>query len=154
MRRLMVFGMVGTVNTVVCYALFAALVHVFEWDYNLALVADYAFGAGLGYGLHRVATFADRKHVKQAFGKYALTLVITFLANLLLLDVMVRRRWFDPLVAQALAMGMVTLLSYALQKHWVFRSHAPKWIAEGDEAAIIPFPRAGEDDDEVERRAA
>ena len=121
-RRLLLFTGVGTVNTGVCYGFFALLVYL-DCHYNLALAADYVFGIGLGYVLHRLSTFSDRKHVKQAFGKYALVLVATFLVNLVLLDWIVYEQWLDPLPGQAVAMIGATLLSYLLQKHWVFRSH-------------------------------
>ncbi len=124
-RRLVVFTAVGTVNTVVCYALYAGLVHSFDWHYNAALVADYGFGTVLGYAMHRLMTFADRKHVSGAFGKFTLTLVLTFLLNMVLLDGAVRLQWFDPLTAQALATLVVTLVSYVLQKHWVFNAPLP-----------------------------
>ena len=123
-RRLMVFGVMGTFNTVICYALFAALVHWFHWNYNKALVVDYAFGAFLGFTVHRIATFADRKHVRFAFGKYAVTLILSFLLNLAALDAAVKRLLLDPLVGQLLALVFVTTFSFLMQKHWVFRSHA------------------------------
>src|SRR3990172_13141647 len=88
-RRLVVFSIVGTLNTAVCYALYAALVHWSQWHHNLALVADYGFGTVLGFVLHRLATFADRKQVKLAFGKYLTTLALTFLLNVAVLDLLV-----------------------------------------------------------------
>ena len=124
LKRLFVFGAAGMLNTVVCYALFAALVYGVECDYNLALLADYAFGIVLGYALHRSSTFADRKHVQRAFGKYFVALVTTFLVNLALLDFLVALRLLGPLAGQLIAMSAATLASYALQKHWVFRVHA------------------------------
>ncbi|HEX3724619.1 MAG TPA: GtrA family protein [Pirellulales bacterium] len=124
-KRLLVFGAVGTLNTAACYVVFAILVHVFAWHYNLALVADYAFGVVLGYSLHRISTFADRIHVRGGFGKYAVTLVVTFALNLILLDWLVERDWFGPVEAQAFAMVAVTFASYRMQKHWVFRSYDP-----------------------------
>src|ERR1700675_3135394 len=101
LRRLALFTVVGTLNTAVCYALFAMLVHWAQWHYNLALVADYAFGIVLGFVLHRVSTFADRMHGRQEFGKYTVTLIATFLLNVALLDLIVERRWLEPLAAQA-----------------------------------------------------
>ncbi len=124
LRRLALFGIAGTVNTATCYALFAGLVRLGAWDHRLALAADYAFGTALGYVLHRVSTFADRKNVGQAFGKYTVTLVATFALNFAILDAIVRARLVGPLAGQAAAMAAVTLASYLAQKHWVFRSHA------------------------------
>jgi putative flippase GtrA len=118
-----VYALVGTANTVICYALFAALVHACGWHYRVALAADYAFGAVVGYALHRVSTFADRKHLRQAFGKYTATLAATFVGNYLLLDAIVRLRLVGPVPAQAAAMIVVTLAGYGVQKRWVFRSY-------------------------------
>lgn len=122
-RRLIVFATVGTLNTAVCYALYAALVHALAWHHNAALVADYALGSVAGFVSHRLATFADRKHVRRALGKYLLTLVATFLLNAILLNAIVISRLLGPLLGQAAAMTLVTMVSYLMQKHWVFRSH-------------------------------
>jgi len=145
-RRLIVFGAVGAVNTAVCYTLYASLVRWAGWHYNLALVADYAFGAVLGFTLHRLATFADRTHLRQAFGKYALTLTACFALNFAVLDWNVQKLLLDPLPAQAIAIAIVTLFSYLMQKHWVFRCHrqAPAVSVSKAEPAAVPGRTAAE----------
>lgn len=119
---MLVFALVGAANTALCYAVYVALVEL-RWHYNAALVADYAFGSLFGFALHRAATFADRRHIRQAFGKYAVTLVVTFAINLAILDLLVVRDVLTPLAAQAVAMVLATAATYRLQTHWVFRSH-------------------------------
>jgi putative flippase GtrA len=136
--RLAVFGLVGTLNTALCYAAFVLLVHVCGWHHDVALAADYTFGIALGYVLHRFSTFADRRHLRQAFGKYALTLVATFAANLALLDAIVRAGLLGPLFGQAVAMTAVTLASYLAQKHWVFRSHGATAMTMEHAHEIVP----------------
>ena len=116
LRRLVLFSLVGGLNTAVCFALFAALIDLCAWHHHLALVADYTFGIALGYVLHRVSTFADRKHVRQALGKYMAIALVTFLVNFALLDVLVRLELLDPLAAQAVALALVTLASYLAAK--------------------------------------
>jgi putative flippase GtrA len=123
LRRLVLFAVIGTLNTAICYAVYAALVELADWNYKLALVADYGFGILLGYVLHRVSTFADRKNLKQAFGKYTVTLVGAFLLNYGALEWLVEKWLLGALAAQAVAMTLATLASFLLQKHWVFRSH-------------------------------
>jgi putative flippase GtrA len=123
LKRLFVFSATGTLNTAVCYALFAVLVQA-GCHYNLALAADYALGIVLGFVLHRLSTFADRKHLHRAFGKYLVALVAMFLVNLALLDLLVALDMLGPLAAQLVAMCAATLASYALQKDWVFRVSA------------------------------
>ena len=142
LRRLAVYGIVGALNTAICYALFALLVEVCAWHYHVALTADYAFGIVVGYLLHRTSTFADRKHLRQAFSKYTLTLVATFLANLLLLDAIVRGRLLEPLLGQAVAMTIVALASYLVQTRWVFRHHVRAETPPGNDRRIPSDDRA------------
>lgn len=123
LRRFVVYGAVGALNTAICYLLFAALVDWCGWHHHLALAADYAFGIVLGYALHRSATFSDRRQLKRAFQKYALTLVLTFVANFALLDAIIRAELLGTLAGQAVAMTVATLVSYGVQQQWVFRSH-------------------------------
>lgn len=140
MRRMLVFSAVGSLNTAICYALFALLVEFCLWHYELALAVDYAFGIVVGYGLHRLTTFGDRQQLRRAFSKYTVTLIATFLANFALLAAIVRAGWLDPLAAQAVAMTAVTLASYMAQKNWVFRSHRQPQIADADAAAPASSP--------------
>jgi putative flippase GtrA len=130
MRRLLVFGVMGTLNSAICYALFATLVHAYAWHHNAALVVDYGFGVALGFALHRQATFADRTNLQGALGKYAATLGAVFLIDLAILNLLVASGMLGPLLAQAVAVLLVTTFSYLLQKHWVFRSHETLLLSE------------------------
>jgi len=150
-RRLLLFLLVGTLNTAVCYALYALLVEYCAWHYYLALAADYGFGTLLGYVLHRGSTFADRLHVRRAFGKYTITLMATFLANFAMLDGLVRWDLLGPLTAQAVAMAAVTLGSYWAQHHWVFRSSDVS-ATEGE--AALPLPASEGSAGHTRRKAA
>ena len=123
LRRLITFATVGMLNTAVCYAVYAAIVHWLAWHHDLALAADYGFGAVLGYVTHRLTTFGDRKHLRAAFGKYLAALIASFVLNVAVLDCFVASRLLDTIAAQVPAIALVTLASYMLQKHWVFRSH-------------------------------
>jgi putative flippase GtrA len=120
-RRALRFIAAGLLNTVVCYGLFAALVHLAAWNYRLALVADYGLGIVLGYGLQRLTTFVDRRHVRWSAPKYVAVCLATFLINLALLDMAVRLLRLHPIVAQGLSLAIVTAAAYTLQKQWVFR---------------------------------
>jgi putative flippase GtrA len=136
------FAAVGTANTGICYALYALLVAALEWPYNLALLADYAFGIAVGYVLHRLSTFADRRSLRRAFGKYTLTMIATFVANLVVLDWLVQSAWMEPLSAQAVAMCSVMLASYFAQSNWVFRSHDQETTDEEQDAVPPSTPSA------------
>lgn len=155
LRRLLLFVLVGTLNTAVCYALYALLVEFCAWHYDLALAADYGFGTVLGYVLHRASTFADRLHVERAFGKYTLTLVVTFLANFAVLDGLVRWELLGPLSAQGVAMAVVTLGSYWAQHYWVFRSNDVGTLDAAPAVSLVSGDgRSGDEGAGSERRKA
>lgn len=149
---MLVFAAVGAANTALCYAAYVALVEL-RWHYNAALVADYAFGAVLGFVLHRGATFSDRRHIRQAFGKYAITLIVTFFINLAILDLLVVRAGLSPLAAQAVAMAIATAATYRMQTQWVFRSHEANEIAE-ESALRFPTVQSAPQREREQRRAA
>ena len=121
LKRFLMFLAVGTLTTGTCYAVFALLVWL-GWHYNLALVAAFAISSVQSYSMHRVTTFADRKHVRRTLGKYVVALVAVLVTNMALLDLLVVGQIFSPLPAQAVATGVVTVLGYRLQTHWVFRA--------------------------------
>ena len=49
------------------------------------------------------------------------TYVLVFAGNLVLLVLLVESGMLDPIFGQIVAFSTVTLLSYLLQNHWVFR---------------------------------
>jgi putative flippase GtrA len=148
-RRALRFVAAGLLNTVVCYGLFAALVHLAACHYRLALVADYGLGIVLGYGLQRLTTFADRRSVRSAAPKYVAVYLATFLINLALLDVAVRLLRLHPIMAQAVSLAMVTSAAYILQKQWVFRDKQIDCSAAGALALATAPRRASEVDFEL-----
>jgi putative flippase GtrA len=114
------FLVVGGTNTVLMYLLYLGLL-LAGMSYPLALSLDYVFGILLGYTFNRHFTFGDRSKVKHGFKKYCFTYVLVFAGNLLLLALIVESGRLDAAVGQIIAFGSITLLSYLLQNHWVFR---------------------------------
>ena len=124
LRRLAKFVVAGALNTCVCYALFAALIHLARWHHDAALAADYAAGIAVGFVLQRSMTFGRGGAFLGTLGRYAATYLAVFVANLLALDLLVRVLRVDPLVAQAACLAVMTVASYVLQKRWVFAVRA------------------------------
>ncbi len=118
--RLIRFGPVGGVNTVVTYGVYVWII-LLGVHYNTALACEYVVGIVLGYLLNRIWTFSDRVHLEHPFKKYIATYAGVFLINLVFLNALV---WLSihPLPAQVVALGLATLASYLLQRNWVFKS--------------------------------
>lgn len=115
------FTLAGILNTGLTYALYVILVKL-GVHYPLALAMDYAFGTLMGYLLNRFWTFADQGNPSRSFIKYLATYVGVYLGNWALLAILVERGITGPILGQLIALGVVTLLSYLAQRHWVFRA--------------------------------
>lgn len=118
------FTLAGILNTGLAYAIYVLLIEL-GVHYPVALAVDYAFGIFLGYLLNRYWTFADQGHPARGFLKYLATYLGVFVGNWALLTVLVELNFTGPVFGQLIALGVVTLLSYLLQRYWVFRP-APK----------------------------
>ncbi|HET8952586.1 MAG TPA: GtrA family protein [Solirubrobacteraceae bacterium] len=82
----------------------------------------FAVGGVNGFVLNRSWTFGSRGSVLRAGSRYAVVQAVGLLANLALLRLAVAGLGVSHLLAQALAVGPVTLLCFALSRLWVFRA--------------------------------
>ena len=119
-KQLIRFSIVGGLNTLFTYGLYLLLVYLGVF-YQLALVADYSTGIAIGYLLNRSWTFSqgDKKHTR--FLRYVATYLVAYLANALLLGIIVESHLLGPKLGQLAALAIVSLGSFIIQKYWVFR---------------------------------
>ena len=112
------FFIVGASNTLLVYLLYVALIKL-GLDHKLALFFDYLVGILLGYLLHRYWTFSGNKH-RRSFIKYIVLYIVVFLLNLLMLILSVDFLLLDPIYSQFFIIGIISLVSFAVQNTWVF----------------------------------
>ncbi len=120
LKQLAKFNLVGVVNTAVTYALYAGLV-LAGMSHLWALVLDYAAGIALGFWLNRTFTFHSREPWLPALGRMTATYIPLLALNEVLLFALVDGMQMNKLVAQAGALGAIGLLSFVVQKLFVFR---------------------------------
>lgn len=120
LNQLLRFNVVGAVNTVVTYALYAGLVALGMPALG-ALVADYALGIVLGFALNRRYTFdASGGPLAPAFVRMVLSYLPLLGVNLILLFAFIHWAGWNEYLAQVVALGVVTALSFLVQKLFVF----------------------------------
>ena len=132
------FLVVGGINTVVGYALFAILQitagHVI--GYLGSLYGSYVIAVTLAFVLHRRFTFQVHGTGNRFvdFVRFASVYVVSLAANTVVLPVFVELVGLDPLVAQAVSVVVTTVVSYFGHKYFSFRrTSAP-------EPAVVPAP--------------
>jgi putative flippase GtrA len=135
------FVLIGGVNTVVGYALFAALdVGVGHWiGYLGSLYGSYALAVPLAFVLHRRFTFrvAGSGSTFVDFVRFASVYVVSLAINTALLPLLVEVAHLSPLVAQAITIVVTTLMSYFGHKLFSFRRGSRPPAATSPET---PFP--------------
>ena len=122
------FVLVGGVNTVFGYGIFAAI-YLLTHHRIRALVAATVLGVTFNYFTTGRLVFANKG--AGAIIRFALVYAVLFLINIPLLEVLVGIG-LPTLVAQAVALPAMVTLSYLINRYWVFRtrgSQAAPWAA-------------------------
>lgn len=114
------FLFVGILNTCVGYFIFWLFLIKFTFGYGYALVIAYLFGIMLGYFLHKKISFRKNYYSTGSLLKFVFLYLFLFLLNLTILFLIVDVLGVDPLVAQIFGITIVTLISFLLNRNWVF----------------------------------
>jgi putative flippase GtrA len=119
------FLIIGGINTVVGYVIFALLQLAFGRyiHYLGSLYISYVPSVLLAFYLHRKFTFraAGSGNVFLDLARFASVYIVSLVVNTILLPVLVEWLKFNPYAAQALIVIAVTLISYLGHKFFSFR---------------------------------
>lgn len=125
------FLMVGGVNTVVGYAIFAALTYWVLADvpfgYLISLIISYAIAITLAFVLYRRFVFPVKGNVVRDFLRFVSVYAVAIGANILALPALVEVVGLHPLPAQAIVLVVTTILSFVGHKYFSFR-RSPRGI--------------------------
>jgi putative flippase GtrA len=120
--RVWVFLLVGSANTLIGYGIFGLAYKTFGMNYSAALIVAYILGILISYSNHRRVTFKSTSKHHQAFTRFGLTYLLIYALNAGLLIGLIEWGGLDPLVGQAVALIFVTIVSFVVQRSWVFKS--------------------------------
>jgi dolichol-phosphate mannosyltransferase len=116
------FGVVGISGYVVNLVVYAVLLKQAGLHYLLAATGSFLVAATNNYVWNRLWTFRhQRGHVAYQGLRFLIVAVIAYGANLLLLTGLVEVVGVDKIVAQAIAIVLVTPLNFIGNKLWSFR---------------------------------
>jgi putative flippase GtrA len=119
------FALVGVSNTLLFLGVYTLLFKVFGVYYLLASAIGFAAGATNGFLLNRAWTFQG--HVGDALTpvRWAIVQGCGLALDELLLYVGVSAFGFDKLLAQAIAVMIVVVLTFLANRAWTFRAAPP-----------------------------
>src|SRR5271163_5117156 len=126
------FGIVGVSNTLLTLVVYTVLLKVFGVWYLAASGIGFIVGAINGFLLNRRWTFRD--HVGDALTpvRWGVVQSCGLGLNLGLLYLFVHDAGLDKLLGQAFATGIVTVVTFGVNRAWTFRVHTPVAVAEPD----------------------
>ena len=112
---------VGVSGSVVNLAVYAALLHGLDIHYLLAAVGSFLVAVTNNYTWNRLWTFRhQRGHVAYQGLRFLVVSTLALAANLVVLFVLVTLG-LDEVIAQAIAIALVTPVNFAGNKLWSFR---------------------------------
>jgi putative flippase GtrA len=123
MKQLLRFATVGVVNTGLGYAVIFACMYIAGLDAVVSNVLGYAVGLVASYVLNRTYTFRSAAKAPTEIVRFLSIFLLAYLANLGTLLVLIRQAGMHEGVAQAVAGVVYFVLSFVLNKYYVFRAH-------------------------------
>lgn len=81
---------------------------------------DYVFIGFFSFLMNKFWVFNSYGKIEQEFSKFILMLCFIFLINLIVLSGLLQTSIFNAYSAQLIAIIIVTISSYLIQKFWVF----------------------------------
>lgn len=117
------FLVVGAINTVVGYLIFALFLVIVgrRWGYLAALACAHVFGVLFAFVLYRFVVFRVRGHVLADLWRFETVYLTALAVNFLLLPLLVEIAHLPVLVAQAMIVFVTSVMSWVGHKHYSFR---------------------------------
>jgi putative flippase GtrA len=116
-HRFVRFLAVGTMNTLFSYGVYAAFVYV---GLNYAVANFISLIAGILFSFRTQGALVFQNRDKRLFGRFVVCWGLIYAANILFIKTMMGLG-FDAYVAGAMALPFIVVLSYMVQKLYVFR---------------------------------
>ena len=126
LKELIVFNIVGIINTVITYGIYSLLVFL-GFDYRAALFLEYCFGMTFSFFMNRKFTFHNTARISLRMAlSMAGSYVCVLFVNMVLLIVFVEKFLLDKYLAQLFALAICVAVSFFAQKYIVFRNNKRK----------------------------
>jgi putative flippase GtrA len=125
MKQLIKFVIVGVLNTLLGYAVIFACMYLLGATAVVSNVVGYAAGLVLSYVLNRKVTFKSTSKSKSEIFRFLLVFMVAYLANLIVLLLLIRVGSAHEGVAQVLAGVVYVFVSFVLNKYYVFYRRSP-----------------------------
>lgn len=122
-HQFVVFCGVGALNTALSLLIILVLTELLGVHYILANIIGYAAGLASGFIMHKRITFRAQKTsktLKKQFSSFLIVFGMGYIAQLLLLLLLVERIHLPNMPSQIIAWGLYVAVSFAGNKYFTF----------------------------------
>ncbi|KWX86473.1 hypothetical protein AMQ83_18695 [Paenibacillus riograndensis] len=116
------FLIVGVLNTIVGFAVYAGMLLFLKVNYSFALLVSHVIGVIHSYIWNNKWTFGVKDYNLRSMMKFILVYTLTFFVNLLLLSIFIHQLGINKFYAQAISLFITTLISFFGHKYWSFKA--------------------------------
>lgn len=120
-KRLITYGIMGVINTIADFLVFAGCHELIGISAEVSQVAGYLVGSVVGYMLNSNITFAEGKgRTKAQLVQYVgVDLILAYISGKIMK--WVELQGFNVYILKVLLTGVIALLHYTIYKYLVFR---------------------------------
>lgn len=121
-RTITVFLTIGTLTTLLYFALFTVIWEILHIDYKMAVTISYLTALSFHFFMNRKITFQS-SHGKIAAHiiKYAVMAFVNYLITLAIVEFSVKLLLLSPYLGVLISVGTTVVTGYFMSKLWVFK---------------------------------
>lgn len=122
LKQFIVFGLVGSLNTIAGLAVIYLCSEIMHMHYVLANAAGYALGLTIGFIMHRKVTFrgADKAPAGKQIGPFLGVFAVGYIIQLGVL-IMLHKSGMTDFLSQVIALGVYVVVSFIGHKYLTFK---------------------------------
>lgn len=115
------FGLVGVFSNIATYVAYLFLV-AYGFDHKISMSIMFLIGIVLTFSLNMRWSFSRQEFVRKSFVRYVLAYCAAYFINLATLLLFVDYFALSPKITQAVAIVLIAIMLFIVQKLWVFSS--------------------------------
>jgi putative flippase GtrA len=141
--QLLRFLVVGAANTTLGYIVIFGCMYIADFSPELSNALGYMLGFVSSYYLNRNYTFRSSQRRVSEFSRFAFVFLFAYMSNIIVVILLYRFFNIDAISSQIVAAIVYILMSYLLNKIYVFRSYngnAPSIILTANNQKNCPLP--------------
>ena len=119
------FVITGSINTIFGYMVYVFGILVLDMTYVQAVLLAYVLGTTFSYLMFRAFVFTVGDRGWKSYARFMPVYIVMLLLNLFTMHILVDLMNWNKFLAQALVAGVCAVLSFTLNRAFIFKNKRP-----------------------------